>query len=240
MRNHSVSALPCNSYLVQHNNRSGNFLRRVKEVAQHAALETPKQRYGDTFFRYAQSMANGAKGNKGRFFTDALRAYLTNSNLANPIVVDIGCCTGELLLKLKQNLENSNNIVFKGIDLNEAMIAKASAQKHRTYPLALVRSFLHTMPILKALAGNKQLEYMRGHSDSIIKPNDATVFLLSSVLHEIFSYGENSFSKNNVVMLFDSLYEKLKPSGMVLLRDPVKPANPDELLTLKLKRHLTN
>ena len=90
------------------------------------------------------------------------------------------------------------------------------------------------MPILKALAGNKQLEYMRGHSDSIIKPNDANVFLLSSVLHEIFSYGENSFSENNVAMLFDSLYKKLKPGGMVLLRDPVKPANPDELLTLKL------
>jgi SAM-dependent methyltransferase len=236
MRNHSVSALPCNSYLVQHNNRSGSLLRRLQGVTQHAALYTPKQHPGDTFNRYVESMANGAKGNKGQFFTDALTEYLPNSDIREHTVVDIGCCSGKLLLRLKKEFKHSKNIVFKGIDLNAAMIAKASTQKHLAYPMALVRSFLHKIPILAKLAGEKQFEYIEGHSDDILNRKGPliTVAILSSILHEIFSYGEKPFSKDNVVTLIVSLYEKLKPGGMVLLRDPVKPANPDELLILKL------
>ncbi|MGE0199945.1 MAG: hypothetical protein AB7P76_03125 [Candidatus Melainabacteria bacterium] len=61
--------------------------------------------------------------------------------------------------------------------------------------------------------------------------NTIDAFLMSSVLHEIYSYGgENGYSYDEVYSALQNLFDSLEHGGRVIIRDPARPENPGEYL----------
>lgn len=59
----------------------------------------------------------------------------------------------------------------------------------------------------------------------------------SSILHEVFSYGDNEHSKgdlNSLKSALDSFYNILKPGGVLVIRDGVRPDNWRSVAKMKL------
>lgn len=67
--------------------------------------------------------------------------------------------------------------------------------------------------------------------------NEFDVIICSSVLHEVFSYGDNIHSRghiSSIVRALDSFKQALKPGGKLLIRDGVLPDNWEETASVQL------
>lgn len=108
-------------------------------------------------------------------------------------VLDVGCHTGQLTMAMANRHPSA---VFHGIDVDKEAIKKAHKKSiGHTYNTMFVTHYLRDML-------------------SMSQKYDAVVF--SSVLHEIYSYGQGMSS---VVKALADAYELLKPGGRIILRD---------------------
>lgn len=69
-------------------------------------------------------------------------------------------------------------------------------------------------------------------------PNSFSNIVCSSILHEVYSYGDSThepYELKNVIDMFDIFFKLLRPGGKLIIRDGVAPSNFYEKYFLKLK-----
>lgn len=119
-------------------------------------------------------------------------------------ILDIGCCTGEILAELKVAQKND---VFLGIDLNRFFVEKAAS---------------------------KGGEVVQGDCFRLPLPERSIdVVYMLSVVHELYSYPQPKptrvrYSMSNLLNAFQEINRVLVPSGKVIIIDSSKPSHPDE------------
>lgn len=74
---------------------------------------------------------------------------------------------------------------------------------------------------------------------SIFPPETYENVVCSSILHEVFSYGDGSpnsaFTVRSLENSLQQFHQVLKPSGKLIIRDGIAPTNRDEILTVRFK-----
>lgn len=138
-----------------------------------------------------------------------LKTYLPPDIKPHDIVVDCGTSSGLLLDYLKAEFPD---LVMFGLDLSLPALNLAVSRKRGG---SFVAADIFKLP----LASEK-----------------VKVFILSSIFHELFSYGGNGFSQEAVESVLQDMYRILSPGGRVIIKDPAKPNHPDEILFFKLKK----
>lgn len=137
-----------------------------------------------------------------------------NENLS---ILDIGSCDGSLLRKIRKVFPNFKTF---GLELNSSMQQLATE-------------------LDKKQNLTKNINYITENANNIENiDSQFDIILMSKVLHEIFSYdnpklNNKSFSINSIALFFESLFEKLKSNGKILVRDPAKPDFPATHMYLK-------
>lgn len=175
-------------------------------------LEAGKQDPTTPAFKiYLQDMARNAS-KKARFFAEHLNGLSVQGSRT---VVDIGCCTGDMIRELEKLVPATR---FVGMDLNIEMLRVFNQKDHEA-----------------AGPGKKAVGrcFAADGFELPIARNSVAAFTLSSLMHEIYSYAEPSFSEIKLGEFFDQLHGALKPGGRVIIRDPGKPPNPNERLTIE-------
>lgn len=181
-------------------------------------LEAGKQKPGTQAFDvYVNDMARNAS-KKARFFARSLSTLQTQPSHGQRLVFDIGCCGGDMIRELERMVPDTR---FMGMDMNFDMLTVAREKDRRVYA---ERGAGEPSPGRYMVADGFELPLARESVDA---------FTLSSLMHEIFSYAEPNFSYERLGEFFDSMHEKLKPGGRVVIRDPGRPDNPDELMTVQ-------
>lgn len=74
--------------------------------------------------------------------------------------------------------------------------------------------------------------------DSLFEPASFDTIICSSILHEVYSYGDpinGICSIRSVMDSLESFFKLLKPGGVLLIRDGIMPSNWDETVTVNLK-----
>lgn len=141
------------------------------------------------------------------------KAEMISAHLLLPAyskVVDMGCETGEVVYTLA--LLNPK-IEFIGIDKNQHAIEYA----RKTYKL----------PNLSYRVGDIRIKDFPEESvDAIINSN---------ILHEVYSYNdfqqrESNYNQQDVIELLSEQIPRLKPGGMMLIRDYMKPQHGEYVL----------
>lgn len=125
------------------------------------------------------------------------------------IIVDCGTSSGAIPKSLKDAFPQQ---FFIGLDLSLQMLLKA---KSNNPEIAFVQADIFKLPF---------------------KNGTVKVFLLSSVLHELFSYADSPYSSSIIISVLSMLYELLAEGGRIIIKDPAKPANPTEILLFKLDK----
>lgn len=124
-------------------------------------------------------------------------------------IVDFGCGTGLLICFLSQTLPK--NIEWIGIDQSQGMIEKCEE--------------------MKKLLKIDNLRFICSNNIGDLQRNSVDVFIFSSVLHEIYSYGGDS--TNKVQDCFTKAHNALNEGGCVFIRDFVKPLNASQKVILR-------
>jgi len=125
------------------------------------------------------------------------------------IVIDLGSCTGELIHIMKINFPN---LKFIGIDLSEQMLSAArKKEQESSFVLANVL-------------------------EPPIKREVAKVIVMSSIFHELYSYGGGGFSLDSAKYGLILAFSLLKRGGRLIIKDPAKPEEPDEMLVFRLRK----
>jgi len=119
--------------------------------------------------------------------------------------LDIGCCDGSLLKKLKEINPNHDYI---GIDISEGFISKAQKE-------------CKNIEFKKMDAFKVESEMGKEQFNNVI---------ISSVLHEIYSYSEIPYSKTAIKQIFKELYKLVKKEGRIIILDPAKPIDPNKII----------
>lgn len=122
-------------------------------------------------------------------------------------IVDVGCGTGLLIFKLAKIMKFNH---FVGLDQSDEMILRC--QKH---------------------GKRGRVSFVKCNvNDGTLPKSD--VFIFSSILHEIFSYGDDCASK--VEMLLKKAFDSLTKGGCVIIRDFVKPSNGNQKVLLRHRK----
>lgn len=159
---------------------------------------------------YMPIMSNKMKLTENiKFFLNGINNIDTDEKRTNqPVkIADIGCCDGALCRTLREYLPPDTK--YYGLDLSEDMLISAKAKDklskiHSTYTL-----------------GNA--------FDLPYKDNKMDAIMLSSVMHEIYSYAneeynEESYSKDSILHFMQQAYDSLKPGGVLIIKDPATAA----------------
>jgi SAM-dependent methyltransferase len=125
----------------------------------------------------------------------------TVEEVYHPRVLDVGAGGGEF----------SNLLFDLGYDVI-ALDASADAIKRMSelYP---------NLTLVEALAN---------HGSDVIEPGSLDVIICSSILHEVFSYGDDFHRSGHVSSLsraFEDFNKLLRPGGKLIIRDGVLPEN---------------
>ena len=154
-----------------------------------------------------------------KFFVNALCKIDTDTKRTNAKIeiLDVGCCDGALCRTLSQFLPL--NTVFYGLDLSQNMINEAILKDKRM--------------------GLNNTHYNTGNAFSLpYKQNSKDAIILSSVMHELYSYpseefNEDAYSKDSILHFMKETYKILKPGGILIIKDPATVSNdPDELIKI--------
>jgi len=121
-------------------------------------------------------------------------------------IVDAGCSTGALISMLAREFQESDII---GIEATRKFYEYCRLQDYKN-PFVFF--------------------YRRNILDQNFKDNSINTFIYSSVLHEIYSYINESALKN----LLKNIYKQLKHKGRIIIRDVVGPENPNQLIYMEL------
>lgn len=138
-------------------------------------------------------------------------------------ILDIGSCDGELLRKIRKCFPNVSAI---GLELNPKMIENAKK-------------------IDSEADLTKNISYISENANYIDKLDvKSDIVLMSKILHEIYSYdnpviNNRKFSLKSVMLFLKNIFEKLNPNGEIIIRDPAKPHNPQEIFKID-KINMTN
>lgn len=130
------------------------------------------------------------------------------------VVVDVGCATGQVVNQLARIAPDAT---FVGVDLSLPFLKAVYSQEEPQPNVRFVQANGYRLPFAK---------------DSV------KVFTLASLLHEIFSYQSISgeaFSQKNIILFLSHLKECLKIGGQIIIKDPAKPEQPDEILKFVIK-----
>lgn len=160
---------------------------------------------------YMPIMSNKMKLSENiKFFLNGIDNIDTDNKRAGmPIkIADIGCCDGALCRTLREYLPS--NTKYFGLDLSEDMLISAKA---------------------KDKVSKYQSTYTLGNAfDLPYKDNKMDAILLSSVMHEIYSYAnedcnEPSYSKDSIFHFMQQAYDSLKSGGVLIIKDPATAAS---------------
>lgn len=122
-------------------------------------------------------------------------------------VLDIGTCSGALVRDMRTLRPE---LRYVGVDLSHRMLVDAV---HRTPQVGFVEADALHLPI---------------------PPQSVSVITMSSILHEIYSYAGKKFTYEAVMHCLKDAKRLLKLNGRIIIKDPAKPENPDELLIFSL------
>ena len=202
-------------------------------------LSCPKQQDPNSLQRYNGSMRRSTD-KKAEFFAP----WIKTINSPEPVLLDLGCCNGYLTRKLSEIFPSIN---FTGIDANYKMVE--TAQESTPYDdwknvsnlvnpmgslLQMIRKFIpqkndcqqyEIKPSFR-VGDIVEFDYM---------PESIDGMALSAILHEIYSYGTDSFNIENFRKFMKIAREALAPNGIIMIRDPAKPPNPEEILNVSLE-----
>lgn len=160
---------------------------------------------------YAKYMEHNPR-RKVDFFSTSIRNYiLTDKTLLSRsnIIIDVGCCTGKVMLKLDEQYDDTLKIM--GYDLSPQFVNRVKTSN----PQAMV-----------FVGDGFQLP---------IRNDTIAVFILSGVFHEFYSYYCNGFDMTGLVVALAEMKRTLVEGGYIIITDPVGPENKNELLTGQLK-----
>ncbi|MBR2430150.1 methyltransferase domain-containing protein [bacterium] len=158
---------------------------------------------------YIPLMSNKMKIDENiKFFLKGLNKIDTNSKRNNkPIkIADIGCCDGSLCRTLRKYIPYELKIF--GLDLSKEMLESAKLKDK----------------LLKV-----DSEYVIGNALKLpYKNNKMDAILLSSVMHEIYSYPNKElntpkYSIHSIELFLQEAYQSLKPGGVLIIKDPATP-----------------
>lgn len=127
---------------------------------------------------------------------------------------DFGAAGGELVLRLGERYPQRT---FVGIDLNHSSLSLANPKRSELPNVHLVCADCFAPPLA---------------------PVDAV--FMSSSFHELFSYGQGGFSYSAIEGAFRDLHSFVRPGGVIAIRDPARPDNPDEMLVVNASREGEN
>jgi SAM-dependent methyltransferase len=119
-------------------------------------------------------------------------------------IYDIGCCTGAL----SQEIADITGEKVIGLDLSQPMIAEAQMNTDQNY----------------LVANGCFPPFQKGSAKALV---------LSSLFHELYSYGDPPFNKERLKEVFAFYKEILADKGRIIVRDPARPENPKESLYFK-------
>ncbi|MBC7498311.1 methyltransferase domain-containing protein [Candidatus Gracilibacteria bacterium] len=149
------------------------------------------------------------------FFTTAIEKILSSRNEGKALdILDVGCNNGDLIGKL--DLYFGTIISTHGVDIGAELVKMA--------------------PAGKASVGN-------GYDLALFPSESKDVLLYSSFLHELGSYFTSEyFEKYSREIYYAGIKTGLKAAervlkqgGFLLIKDPVRPLQSSEILTLKIK-----
>lgn len=130
-------------------------------------------------------------------------SFFPKNLTSDDIVLDIGCCTGELLAYFAQKNPSPR---YVGLDISSEILQVAQ-QRHG------------------------KLRFLLAEGSDIPLANDSVkVITLSSVIHEIWSYSTIEYQSQILSQLFSEINRVLQVDGRVIIKDPAKPNEPDEWL----------
>lgn len=95
-----------------------------------------------------------------------------------------------------------------------------------------IRRIEENFPKVRAVAGYTH------ELSSLFKPASFDTIICSSILHEVYSYGDptnGKYSIRSVMDTLDSFFKLLKPGGVLLIRDGIMPTLWDEEVRMELK-----
>ncbi len=122
------------------------------------------------------------------------------------IILDVGSGPGKLTANLAQLYPRCNVL---GLDYSKSMVALAQ-QKHGDF--------------------HANLNFQWGTANSL-EMNMANTIILSSVLHEVYSYSNDSLQA--VADLLRSAWGSLRPSGRIIIRDFIRPESSEAAVFLR-------
>lgn len=126
-------------------------------------------------------------------------------------ILDIGCCNGDLALGLKKTFPSHQ---FIWIDLDSSFIAEAQTRAQKEW---------------------LDVPFICWDASNLEQINDASidVVLLSSVIHELYSYWWGKFDRWFLKKVFIEFQRILKSWWSIIGRDPAMPHDPHKKLGLK-------
>lgn len=172
-------------------------------------LNTVKQNANLTLYRNNMTFALEK-------MTKLAENFIPKSTAKQINILDIGSCDGELLRSLRKKFPY---IHTTGLEINPEMIQNA-------------------IKIDQSTNLNQNINYIAGNAHNIanfdVKPD---IVLMSKILHEIYSYDNPilnniRFSLKSIKIFLKNLYSKLNDGAKVIIRDPAKPKQPDDLYKL--------
>ncbi|NCN27739.1 methyltransferase domain-containing protein [bacterium] len=153
--------------------------------------------------RHFESYLDGMNKSMGIKF-DLIHKWLPENNDRGTIV-DVGTGTGRLALQLSERFPDYQ---ITGIDISQAMIDRAN----------------------NLAVGRANLNFKLSRADQLFSNGNADAAIYSSITHEIYSYSEDSLEA--VKQSMRVAHQSLRDGGRVIIRDFVKPQNPEQIVIL--------
>lgn len=156
--------------------------------------------------KYHSIMTKNIEGKKE--IIDIIRESIGLMDVKNIKILDFGCANDSLTAVLAKEFKNATAY---GYDIDEdtiSLVNHANTGKN-----------IHFVSNLDCIA-------------------DSTIHfvVMSSVLHEVFSYGDTDGKEgyNAVINTLTKVKEKLCTNGSIIIRDGIKPMSEEKLLILKV------
>lgn len=124
-------------------------------------------------------------------------------------LIDLGASSGDLVMEFNSKYPQ---LKYLGVDLSSKMLHIAKKENPK---FNFVQADVLSLPLRRDIAA---------------------VITMSGILHEIFSYSDENFSIKGVIHLLKSVEQILSSGGRLIIKDPAKPENPDEILAFRLKK----
>jgi SAM-dependent methyltransferase len=133
-------------------------------------------------------------------------------------ILDIGCCSGDLVLGLKRAFPSHQ---FLWIDLDDSFIAEARE---------------------RAQAEWIDAEFMCWDASQLhqIENGSIDTIILSSVIHELYSYWWDKFDKQFLKKVFLEFQRIMRSRWTIVGRDPAMPHNPHQKFKLEFPEQDTD